>query len=182
MRMSPASPINCIAAMTCMETPVAPTGCPLDFSPPEVDRQATGFQGRAFAHHPVAFTGLRQSHRLIFNEFGNGEAIMSFDEGRSSSVAPASSSEPAQARRARPRASGSRRLSARMSLTCLRPLKPMARLSVAAVSSSARTMAAAPSEINEQSVRRRGQRHKGSSPIPYCRNRSRNPCAYGHRD
>ena len=33
--MSPASPINCIAAMTCMETPVAPIGCPLDFRPPE---------------------------------------------------------------------------------------------------------------------------------------------------
>ena len=33
--MPPASPINCIAAMTCIDTPVAPIGWPFDFNPPE---------------------------------------------------------------------------------------------------------------------------------------------------
>jgi len=33
--MSPASPLSCMAAMTCCETPVAPIGWPRDFKPPE---------------------------------------------------------------------------------------------------------------------------------------------------
>src|SRR5207344_1129283 len=33
--MSPASPVSCIEARTCIETPVAPTGCPFDLSPPD---------------------------------------------------------------------------------------------------------------------------------------------------
>src|SRR6185437_15293794 len=33
--MSPAVPVTCIAASTCIDTPVAPTGWPLDLRPPE---------------------------------------------------------------------------------------------------------------------------------------------------
>ena len=32
---SPAVPVSCIAAIACIDTPVAPTGWPFAFSPPE---------------------------------------------------------------------------------------------------------------------------------------------------
>src|ERR1700758_2944368 len=79
--MSPAVPVSCIAAITCCDTPVAPIGCPRDFRPPDGltgslpsrPRLAMGDRARAW---PVR----AQAHRLVFQQFGDREAVVRLDE------------------------------------------------------------------------------------------------------
>ena len=46
----------------------------------EIDRQATAAPRLALARHAPALSGFSQAHRLIFDHFGNGEAIMRLDQ------------------------------------------------------------------------------------------------------
>src|SRR5271166_6717191 len=78
---SGAFPTSCIAVITCMETPVAPIGWPLAFNPPE------GLTGSlpSFCVQPSLMARApcprRQPHSLIFDQLGDGEAVMGLDKG-----------------------------------------------------------------------------------------------------
>src|SRR4029450_435471 len=45
-----------------------------------IDRQAPVLSGLAFERNAPALAARRQAHRLIFDELGNGEAVMRLDE------------------------------------------------------------------------------------------------------
>ncbi|MNX92536.1 hypothetical protein D3C86_1246840 [compost metagenome] len=45
-----------------------------------VDWQASGLQRRSILDNAISFTGLRKPHGLIFDKFGNGEAVVRFNE------------------------------------------------------------------------------------------------------
>ena len=153
--MAPAWPVNCIAVITCIDTPVAPIGWPFAFSPPE------GLTGSlpSFAVQPSSTArapcpARRQAHRLVFQQLGDGEAVVRFDEGQV--VAALCPPRPARAARLRRRPRSrvmSRLLIGRKSFTCTAARKRTALPIARAVSSSASTSAAAPSETSEQSVR-----------------------------
>ena len=72
-----------MAVMTCMDTPVAPTGWPLDLSPPE---RLTGKLavrcGHALQGDACALAVRGQAHRLVFQQLGDREAVMRLDEGQ----------------------------------------------------------------------------------------------------
>ena len=76
-------PVSCIAVIACIDTPVAPIGWPLAFSPPEGftgSRPSFAVQPSSTARAPWPAGG--QAHRLVFQQFGDGEAVMRFDEGQ----------------------------------------------------------------------------------------------------
>jgi hypothetical protein len=65
-----------------MDTPVAPIGWPLAFSPPEtIDRQLAVLLGPALRWRAIAAPFRGQAHRLVFDQLGDGEAVMRLDEG-----------------------------------------------------------------------------------------------------
>src|SRR5215470_14462971 len=76
--MPPAVPQSCIAVSACIDTPVAPIGWPLAFSPPE------GLTGSApsFCVSPSriarAFAFGYEAHSFVFDQFRNREAIVRF--------------------------------------------------------------------------------------------------------
>src|ERR1700692_1317085 len=74
--MPPAAPVSCIAASACMETPVAPIGCPLALRPPD------GLTGRrpALRDRAAALSCRNQAHGLVFDQLRNGEAVVGLDE------------------------------------------------------------------------------------------------------
>src|SRR5271169_5462074 len=78
--MAPARPVSCIAVITCIDTPVAPIGCPFAFNPPD------GLTGSlpSFAVQPSstarALTRRGEPHRLVLQQFGDGEAVVRFNE------------------------------------------------------------------------------------------------------
>src|SRR5688572_18187689 len=45
-----------------------------------IDRQATALLGDPFADDTVSLTRSRQTHGLVLDEFGNGEAVMGLNE------------------------------------------------------------------------------------------------------
>ena len=81
--MSPALPVSCIAVMACIDTPVAPIGWPLAFSPPDgLIGSLPSFWRPAFGDDARALPFGRQAHRLVFDQFGDGEAVMGFGKGQ----------------------------------------------------------------------------------------------------
>ena len=67
--------------MTCMETPVAPIGCPLAFSPPDgLTGSRPFFSAMTLVDHLPAFAGLGQPHGLVLDHLGDGEAVMGLDQ------------------------------------------------------------------------------------------------------
>ena len=66
--------------MTCMETPVAPIGCPLAFSPPEGLTGSRPFFSAMPSDHLPAFAGFGKAHGLVLDHLGDGEAVMGFDQ------------------------------------------------------------------------------------------------------
>ena len=67
--------------IACIDTPVAPIGWPFAFSPPDGltgSRPSFAVQPSSTARAP--WPGGRQPHRLVFQQLGDGEAVMRFDE------------------------------------------------------------------------------------------------------
>ena len=67
---------------TCIDTPVAPIGWPLALRPPDGltgSRPSLAVQPSSAIRAPSP--RWRQPHRLVFDQFGDGEAVMRLDEG-----------------------------------------------------------------------------------------------------
>ena len=72
--------MSCIAAITCVDTPVAPIGWPLALRPPE---RLTGRRpSKRVAPSRTTFQPSpgREAHRLVFDHLGDGEAVVGLDE------------------------------------------------------------------------------------------------------
>src|SRR5258705_6149183 len=115
----PAVPVTCIAASTCIDTPVAPTGWPFDLSPPE------GLTGNlpSFSVQPARMA--RATSRFGVNPMASysiSSAIVKQSwvstRSRSSSPSRAAASTRCQASAGPSKATMSRRLIGRKSLTC----------------------------------------------------------------
>src|SRR4029077_3782143 len=94
-----AVPESCMAVITCMLTPVAPTGWPLALSPPETltgslpSRSTQPFVTAraldpALVDRPLPLAGVGEAHRLVLDQLGRGEAVVAFDEGEVEQVEP----------------------------------------------------------------------------------------------
>ena len=73
---------SCIAVSACIETPVAPIGWPLALRPPDgLTGSLPSFcvQPSLMAARALPFG--RQAHRLVFDQLGDGEAVVRLDEG-----------------------------------------------------------------------------------------------------
>ena len=114
-----ALPLSCIAVITCMLTPVAPTGWPLAFSPPETltgSLPSRSTQPSWMARSPSP--GAVEAHRLVFDQLGRGEAVVALDEREVEQVELASASACFQASAGPSNLMMSRLLIGRKSLTC----------------------------------------------------------------
>ena len=126
-----------------------------------IDRQPAVLLGPAFEDGARALALRRQPHRLVFDQLGDGEAVMGLDQ------IEIVEAEPRLGQRALPGSAGpsnattSRRLIGRKSLTCSAARKTTAFFRLSAVRLSASTTAAAPSETSEQSVRCSGPATSG---------------------
>ena len=79
--MSPAVPQSCIAESACIDTPVAPIGWPFAFSPPDgLTGSLPSFCVHAFRDGARALPFGHETHRLVFDQFRDGEAVMRLDE------------------------------------------------------------------------------------------------------
>ena len=145
-----------MAAMTCCETPVAPTGWPLALSPPE---RLTGSlpswktQPSSMARAPWPRFG--EPHDLVHDQLGDGEAVVHLGEVQ---VLEPDAGHPQRAlpgARVAAKAVGSRRSAGKKSFAWP---KPASRTGAVAppVGATLSTTAAAPSDTGEQSVRRSG--------------------------
>src|SRR6516165_1290420 len=155
--MPPALPVTCIAASTCIDTPVAPIGCPFDLSPPDGltgNLPTFSVQPSRIARAPSPF-GVRP---IASYSISSAIVKQSWVSTRSRSSRPrrAVASAFFQASAGPSKAMTSRRLIGRKSLTCSAARKITAFLRLSAVAVSASTTAAAPSETSEQSVRFNG--------------------------
>ena len=112
-----------------------------------VDRQLAVALGPALEDGALALAGRGEAHGLVLDQLGDGEAVVRLDEGRGrarSSWRAASALLPGE--RGPSKATMSRLLIGRKSLTCSAARKATAFFMPSAVSTSARTTAAAPSE------------------------------------
>ena len=159
--IAPAWPVTCIAAITCIDTPVAPTGCPSPSAHP-THSPAAGLLCRSRRPESPARPGPSASSRwLRIRSLGNREAVVRFNQSRSSSVTCLrqgllpSVSRPLERDRIAPR-------EWQKVVTCTVARKSTAFSCSARVAMSGNnTIAAAPSEIIEQSVRFSGPATNG---------------------
>ena len=119
-----------------------------------IDRQPAVLRRPTLQHRARTLAWRGQAHRLVFQQFGDGEAVVRFDERQvvQLHVRRVQRPPPRLARRPRTRVM-SRLLIGRKSFTCTAARKRTALPIARAVSSSASTSAAAPSDTSEQSVR-----------------------------
>ena len=155
---SPAVPVSCIAHSACIETPVAPIGWPLALSPPD------GLTGSLppicvtpSLMHARACAFRREPHRFVFDQLGDGEAVVGLDQRK------IAEREAGVAERALPGQRAALELEDvalrhRQEVLHMRRGAERHRLARgrSAVSASASTIAAAPSDTSEQSVRLSG--------------------------
>src|SRR5579862_7934419 len=117
--MPPARPVTCIAASTCIDTPVAPIGWPLALSPPDGltgSRPSFSVQPSRIARAPAPL-GVSPIASYSINSAIVKQSWVS-TRSRSSSLRPAAARARCQASAGPSNATTSRRLIGRKSLTC----------------------------------------------------------------
>src|SRR5262249_3891445 len=152
--MPPALPVTCIAASTCIDTPVAPIGWPFDLRPPEGligSLPSFSVQPSRIARAPSPL-GVKPIASYSISSAIVKQSWVS-TRSRSSSLSPVAATARFHPSSGPAKAIMSRRLIGRKSLTCSVARKMTAFLMLSAVAVSASTTAAAPSETSEQSVR-----------------------------
>src|SRR5690242_7446151 len=143
----PAFPVTCIAARTCIDTPVAPIGCPFDLSPPEGligSLPSFSVQPSRIARAPSPFGVNPIASYSISSAIVKQSWVSTRSRSSRSSRAAASARFQASSGPSKPMMS--RRLIGRKSLTCSAARKITAFFMLKAVAVSASTTAAAPSE------------------------------------
>ena len=84
-----------------MDTPVAPIGWPFAFRPPDrLIGSCPSFCGEPSSNDRVALAAVGQPHGFVVDQFGDGEAVVGFDQVQIVEVSPACSSAAARPARA----------------------------------------------------------------------------------